>query len=61
MFPIHDRVSLELRADFQNVINNVVLIGSFSGTPTATTYGSDVGPTQNNDPRYFRVKAILSF
>jgi hypothetical protein len=61
MFPIHDRTSLELRADFQNVINNVVLIGSFSGTPTATTYGSDVGPTQNNDPRYFRVKAILSF
>ncbi len=56
MFPIHDRVSLELRADFQNVINNVVLIGSFSSTPTATTYGSDVGPTQNNDPRYFRVR-----
>lgn len=61
MFPIHERTSLEIRADFQNVINNTVLIGSFSGTPTATTYGADVGPTQNNDPRYFRMKAIFTF
>lgn len=60
-FMLHEGWSLELRSDFQNLPNNVVLIGSFNATPTSPLYGQDTGPTQNNDPRYFRLKAILSF
>jgi hypothetical protein len=60
-FALHEGWTLEVRSDFQNLPNNVVLIGSFNATPTSPLYGQDTGPTQNNDPRYFRLKAILSF
>ena len=61
MIPLHEKWTLELRSDFQNLPNNSVLIGSFSTVPTSTSYGADGGATENNDPRYFRLKAILSF
>lgn len=59
--PIHDRLSLELKADVANVVNNTVLIGSIQGGLTSSTFGQDTGLTQNNDPRFIRLKAILTF
>ncbi len=60
-FPIHDRLAFEFRADCQNVVNNAVIIGTFNATYSASAFGEDTGPTQNNDPRYFRLTAMLHF
>jgi hypothetical protein len=61
VIPIHDRVSLEVQAFCQNVVNNAVIIGTFSNSYTSSTFSQDTSPTENNDPRYFRLKAILRF
>jgi hypothetical protein len=60
-FPIHDRISLQFRADIQNVLNIAVLNGSIQEGLTSSTYGQNTGLTENNDPRFIRLKAILSF
>ena len=60
-FPLHERLSLMLRADCQNVVNNVVHIGSFGSSLGGANFGTDTAIGQNNDPRFFRFRAILSF
>jgi hypothetical protein len=59
---IREGLTLDLKAQLQNTFNTVVLIGSMqSGNVTNSTFGQDTGLTQNNAPRFIRLKAVLSF
>jgi Carboxypeptidase regulatory-like domain len=60
-FPIHERLSLEFRGDFYNPLNYTVLQGTINETVTATNFGTMTGLSQYNDPRFIRLRAILSF
>lgn len=59
--PIHEGLSLTFRAECYNVPNLATIIGTFNATYSSPNFGEDTGPTQNNDPRFFRLKAILTF
>jgi hypothetical protein len=60
-FQIHDRMSLLFRADIFNPLNYTVLQGSINENVSTGSFGTITGLTQYNDPRFMRMRAVLSF
>lgn len=60
-FPIREQLSLSFRADAFNTFNHPNLIGSIQTGLTSSTFGQDTGLTENNDPRFLRLRAVLNF
>jgi hypothetical protein len=60
-FPIHEKLAFEFRADIFNPLNYNILLGSLQGSLTNSGFGQMTGDTQYNDPRFMRLRGVLSF
>ena len=60
-FPIHEKLSFEFRADIFNPLNYTVLQGSVNTSVTSSGFGQQTGESQYNDPRFMRLRGVLTF
>ena len=60
-FPIHEKLTFQFRADIFNPLNYTILIGTINGSLTSSGFGQQTGDAQYNDPRFMRLRAVLSF
>jgi hypothetical protein len=60
-FPIHEKLAFEFRADIFNPLNYTILQGSLNGTLTSGGFGQMTNDSQYNDPRFMRLRGVLSF
>jgi hypothetical protein len=60
-FPIHEKLAFEFRADIFNPLNYTILQGSLNGSLTSSGFGQMTGDSQYNDPRFMRLRGVLSF
>jgi hypothetical protein len=60
-FPIHEKLNFQFRADIFNPLNYTILIGTINAGLTSSGFGQQTGDAQYNDPRFMRLRAVLSF
>ena len=60
-FPIREKLSFQFRADIFNPLNYTILQGSLNGTLTSTGFGQMTNDSQYNDPRFMRLRGVLTF
>ena len=60
-FPIHEKLTFEFRADIFNPLNYNILLGSIQTGLTNSGFGQQTGDSQYNDPRFMRLRGVLSF
>jgi hypothetical protein len=60
-FPLHDSLTFMFRADIFNPLNYTVLQGGINTTYNSVGFGQMTGEAQYNDPRFMRLRGVLSF